>query len=416
MKDHTLKTAGKVVAAVVLSGCLIASFGLNIYQADRAKVQDKKVNKFIDNQLERQAKEEEKENTYQEDGYKVGEEYEIISTTHISDAYISGDDSKLTSTEDKKTLEMASDILKKIIKKDMSNYEKELAVYRWMYKNVGQGSGSMITLPGTSSEQSFTPYGVLTSGNAVCVGYATTFRLFMNMLGMDCHIVHNDYHSWDLVELEKDDWYQVDIYSDVSGKSEYRNFNMTDEIAKTSHDWDESALPEAKGVKYSYAVQNGKEVDDLFAVPAAFKKVIDKKKTSEFYKFKNPLNKKQLGMADLMYNQMNVALTAMPGYESWSLSASWYQDEDGRYILGLFAANYEEMEESGFDVDSKEGKQVTEAVAKAFGVEKDVLGGSGNGEDLDLDVSDDGGTRYETQNGEVVVTETTENGGSVEIP
>ena len=118
MKDHTLKTAGKVVAAVMLSGCLIASLGLNIYQADRAKVQDKKVNKFIDNQLERQAKEEEKENAYQEDGYKVGDEYEIISTTHISDAYISGDDSKLTNTEDKKTLEMASDILKKIIKKE----------------------------------------------------------------------------------------------------------------------------------------------------------------------------------------------------------------------------------------------------------------------------------------------------------
>ena len=113
---------------------------------------------------------------------------------------------------------------------------------------------------------------------------------------------------------------------------------------------------------------------------------------------------------------MNVALTAMPGYESWSLSASWYQDEAGQYILGLFAANYEEMEESGFDVDSKEGKKVTEAVAKAFGVEKDVLGGSGIEEDVDLDVSDDGGTRYETQNGEVVVTETTENGGSVEIP
>lgn len=403
MKDHMFQTVGKVAVSVVLSGCLFASLGLNIDQAGRAKAQDQKVNKFIDNQLERQAKEEEKENTYQEDGYKIGEEYEIISTTHISDAYISGDDSKLTSTEDQKTLEMASDVLKKIIKKDMSNYEKELAVYRWMYKNVGQGSGSMISLPGVSSEQAYTPYGVLTSGNAVCVGYATTFRLFMNMLGMDCHIVHNDYHSWDLVELEKDDWYQVDIYSDVSGKTEYCNFNMTDEIAKTSHEWDESALPEAKGVKYSYAVQNGKEVKDIYAVPAAFKKGMDQKKTSAFYKFKEPLKKEQLGIADLMYNQMNVALTAMPGYESWSLSACWYQDENGQYILGMFAANYEDVEETNFDADSKEGKKVTEAVAKAFGVEEDVLGGAGMEEGVDVDLSNDEGTSYETQNAEMVV-------------
>lgn len=413
MKENKFIGAGKVVVSVLLAGCLVASLGLNLYQADRAKAQNKKVNKFIDNQLELQAKEQEKENTYQEDGFKVGDEYEIISTTHISDAYISGDASKLKNTEDKKTLEMASDVLKKIIKKDMSNYEKELAVYEWMYKNVGQGSGSAISLPGASNEQSFTPYGVLTNRNAVCVGYATTFRLFMNMLGMDCHIVHNDYHSWDLVELEKDGWYHVDIYSDVSGKSRYRNFNMTDAIAKTSHEWDGSALPEAKGVKYSYAVQNGKQLKDVYAVPAEFKKAIDKKKTSGFYKFKKPLKREQLGIVDLMYNQMNAALSSASGFESWSLSGSWYEDEQGNYILGLFAANYEEMEESNIDANSKEGKKVTEAVSKAFGVDKQTLGGAGDMEGVDVDVADDGGTRYVTQDGEVVVTA---NGGSVEIP
>lgn len=417
MRESKLVFAAKAAASVVLAGCLVASLGFNIYQFNRADVQDKKVNKFIDNQLELQAKEKEKENTYQEDGYKVGDEYEIISTKHISDAYQNGDDSKLESAEDKKTLEMASTVLKQIIKEGMGDYEKELAVYDWMYKNISQGSGSAISLPGVSNDQNYTPYGVLsTRNNTVCVGYATTFRLFMNMLGMECHIVHNEYHSWDLVKLEDGEWYHVDVYSDVPSKSKYRNFNMSDGVAKASHDWDGSALPEAKGVKFSYAVQNGKELKDIYAVPAEFKKAIDKKKTAAFYKFKKTLKREQLGIADLMYNQMNAALSSMPGFESWSLSGSWYEDEKGDYILGLFAANYDEMEEGSIDPDSEEGKKVTKAVSKAFEVDKDTLdeGGNTTSVDVDLDISDDGGTRYETQNGERVFV--TENGGSVEIP
>ena len=117
-----------------------------------------------------------------------------------------------------------------------------------------------------------------------------------------------------------------------------------------------------------------------------------------------------------MYNQMNAALSSMPGFESWSLSGSWYEDEKGDYILGLFAANYDEMEEGSIDPDSEEGKKVTKAVSKAFEVDKDTLdeGGNTTSVDVDLDISDDGGTRYETQNGERVFV--TENGGSVEIP
>ena len=38
---------------------------------------------------------------------------------------------------------------------------------------------------------------------------------------------------------------------------------MTDQVARNGHNWDESALPEAKGVKYSPAVQNAVEVDGV---------------------------------------------------------------------------------------------------------------------------------------------------------
>ena len=91
------RRAVKAAAAVLLSGCLAASLGLNIYQA---AVQNRKVSEYIDRQLERQAEEAKRENQYVEDGYQVGGQYEIRSTAHISDAYLSGDAGQL-SAEDK---------------------------------------------------------------------------------------------------------------------------------------------------------------------------------------------------------------------------------------------------------------------------------------------------------------------------
>ena len=137
-------TVAKIIAAVLLSACLVASLGLNIYQA---VVPNRKSADFIDYILERIAEEEEKENEYIEDGFKVGGEYEIRSTTHISDAYKSGDDSQL-SEEDKKTLSMAEDVLDEVIEEGMSDYQKEEAVYKWLVDNIGQGRGGAISRPG----------------------------------------------------------------------------------------------------------------------------------------------------------------------------------------------------------------------------------------------------------------------------
>ncbi len=382
------KRAVKTVISAALAGCLITSLGLNIYQASRDAEQNKKVNKFIDDQLERQAKEAEKENTYQEDGYMIGDQYEIRSTAHISDAYKSGNDAGLED-EDKETLQMASDVLKEIIKKDMNSYEKELAVYDWMYKNIGQGRGSVVTLPG-SRGSAFTPHDVLSGQSSVCVGYATTFRLFMNMLDMDCHIVHNEYHSWDMVQLDDNEWYQVDIYTDVSGKCEYQNFNMTDKIARSSHDWDDSALPEAKGLKYSYAVQNSKELKNIYAVPAKIKKCLDKKKSSAYFKFEKPLKREELPIADLLLNQMNTAMMSLPGFENHSMSGMWYQDEQDQYILAVFIQNYAESDVSGFDETSPEGKKLIKAVAEAFGT--DTPETSSENSDTDDSETDDSKT------------------------
>ena len=63
------------------------------------------------------------EDPAQEDDVVIAQNYTIKSTTHISDAYKSGDTSQLDD-RDKETLAMAKDVLKEIIKDDMTQLQK----------------------------------------------------------------------------------------------------------------------------------------------------------------------------------------------------------------------------------------------------------------------------------------------------
>ena len=350
-----------LAASLALSGTLL---GVTVYQ-------NKEVSSFIAHEKKLEAEAEEKSNEYQEDGFVVADSYEIKSTKQISDAYISGDDSKL-SDEDKETLKLAEDVISECgITDDMSDFEKEEKIYDWMYNNIGQGQSTTVLLPNATNDQ-YTPHGVLTGHNAVCVGYATTFRMFMQMFGMDVHIVHNDYHSWDLIKLDDDNWYHTDIYSDVSAKTEYQNFNMTDNLCANGHEWDESALPAANGVKYSYANQHNKELDDIYSLPEAIKKSLQKNKDSMYFSFKSNPSEDELKLADTVVNCLNQAISygsvSIAGVDDptmVSATGSWYVGEDDKYILGIFVSDYTDSGSSS-GADQELVDKMTEAFNKAF--------------------------------------------------
>lgn len=79
--------------------------------------------------LEESAGGDKTEDVAQENDVTIGGEYVIKATTQISDAYKSGNTSNL-SDKDKETLNMAKSVLDEIITDGMSDYEKELAVYK----------------------------------------------------------------------------------------------------------------------------------------------------------------------------------------------------------------------------------------------------------------------------------------------
>ena len=176
-KEKKKGGAWKGIVAVILAAGVVGSTTISAFNLVTLK-----------SYIAEQKKEENPETT--EDYVKIADNYEIKPTTNISDAYKSGDTSKLTDKE-KETLDMAKKAIKDMkITDSMSDFEKEKAVYDWMTKKLQQDSGALTVIPSTQ-EDCDNPYGVLKYHNAVCVGYATTFRMFMQMMGIECKVEHN---------------------------------------------------------------------------------------------------------------------------------------------------------------------------------------------------------------------------------
>ena len=221
------------------------------------------------------------QNLYEEfEGGYYDEVHELYDTTAILEAYESGDKSEL-SEEDLFTLETAMEIIDEIITDDMTDYEKEKAVYDWLVGYVSYDEDAFNPLGEDVYEYNYTPYGVLKYHSAICVGNATTFKLFMDMLGIDCMIIHSTdegEHAWNLVCLE-DEWYHVDATFDSGTSTDtpgYEYFNVPDAFKlDDGYWWDTDEFPEANGMKYSYIAKEAVEVATIEEVPQLIKDALD---------------------------------------------------------------------------------------------------------------------------------------------
>lgn len=198
----------------------------------------------------------------QEDDVTISDLYTVRSTQAISKAYLA-DRSTGLDAKQKEVLDLASATLKNIIKEDMTTFQKEKAVYNWMCKNLEMAETSQVNIP-VSSSQIDEPYGVLKTGTGVPVGFATTFRMFMEMLEIPCKVVHDTAftNAWNMVQLDDENWYHVDVGSDIT-YGNFENFNMNENVASYKHTWDTEFFPAAAGTKYCYALMKAGEVKDL---------------------------------------------------------------------------------------------------------------------------------------------------------
>lgn len=347
---------------VLLTAGLIGSTALGAMSMKQLKELQPKVTQV--SELEEKLKQMEDDKKTKEDNVKIADNYEIKSTKHISDAYINGDDSKLADT-DKETLKLAKRVLKKIIKDGMTDFEKEKAVYEWMTKNIKTDSGGMTVIP-IISKGVDNPGGVLKDRKAVCVGYATTFRLFMEMMEIPCKVVHNTsaYHSWDLVQLDGE-WYHTDIYSD-SGSTNYSHFNMSDSMqANNSESWDMDFFPPATGTKYNMAYQKREELKDIYKIPARIRKMLKKKENIVGLTFKKELSETDMkAVVEMIYTVQSV-INNSEKYENYNLTGSW-MTVDGKSMYAAYMYEYKPEESEEPEVPKKETKKINNIIKKAF--------------------------------------------------
>lgn len=188
------------------------------------------------------------------------EDMTVYDTSAILAAWEKRDPSGL-SNYDRAIYNAAVRVLEETVRDNMTGYEKEYALYMWVITHLEYDDDHMDTLS-VADRASYTPYGGLVNHKGICLGFASTFQLLMDMAGVECITVvgaaenSTEDHAWNQVRLDGE-WYCVDAtwdygYYPTLGYLYW--FNRTsDFFADTtpSHQWDYGSVPEAEGTQYA---------------------------------------------------------------------------------------------------------------------------------------------------------------------
>lgn len=217
--------------------------------------------------------------------------YKQLGTLHVNDEFdllkVPGQHLPVVIHDDrtKQVYEKAKDILKEITKPDMTEYETELAIHDYLLLNIAYDYENY--KKNTVPDDSYTMYGALINGVAVCQGYAYSAKLLLEMAGIEAHIVtgtaNGIAHAWNKVRIGGE-YYNLDVtwddpVPDVKGRVTYGYFNVTDEELSKDHKWSDK-LPVAKSVTYNYFAYNGLTVSSKAEFDARITSAIESRLSS----------------------------------------------------------------------------------------------------------------------------------------
>lgn len=101
-------------------------------------------------------------------------------------------------------------IIRSVITEDMSEVEKELAIHDYIVLNTRYDQDNYIK--NTVPRESYTAYGALINGVAVCDGYSRAFKLLLDEIGIPCIKISSEgiNHAWNIVTINGKR-YHVDV-------------------------------------------------------------------------------------------------------------------------------------------------------------------------------------------------------------
>lgn len=206
---------------------------------------------------------------------------------YVVNKYLNGRDIPEKHTEAEAILKKVQIILKKIIKKDMTDYEKELAIHDWLVKKIQYDD----SIDASSTENG--SYGAMVEKKTMCRGYAESMKLLAECCGLKTQVIvgtaidpdgHKIGHAWNLVKLE-DQWYHLDVtYDDPVGDNgkdiHYYYFNLNDSDINKDHYWEKEYFPACNNDSYMYYKENGLYYTDHDAFQSSLKKMIENDRPS----------------------------------------------------------------------------------------------------------------------------------------
>ena len=182
----------------------------------------------------------------------------------IVTAWNTGDETSL-SEMDRAILARCRQAFAEAVTQGMTEYETELALHDWLMANGKYDDLSRDNVAHIGRPNNADPYGMLVDGYGICLGFATTFQLLMDLAGIECiTVIGAAYdstadHAWNMVKLDGE-WYCVDVtwnnsYEDAGGSAaaSHRYFNVTSAMLRENqHQWDYRNVPEATAVRYRW--------------------------------------------------------------------------------------------------------------------------------------------------------------------
>lgn len=140
-------------------------------------------------------------------------------------------------------LKVMTDQFYATLESNLTPYQLELYIHDFIIDRCEYDTSlqSSENIPADKAS-AFDPYGVMVKGIAVCEGYARTFQMLCNGVGIRCiNIIgesEGELHMWDAVELDGD-WYYVDpTWDDKDNNAfSYDYFNITTEQLTVDHEF-----------------------------------------------------------------------------------------------------------------------------------------------------------------------------------
>ena len=148
-----------------------------------------------------------------------------IADNPITDWEVIKDNKALTSAMETdydlvlKVLNKARSIVNKTITDDMSDLDKEIAIYKMIHKIADQGY--------PERNMNAFAYSVLMEGEGICIDFAEAVSLLMTLAGLECWMTGSSTHEWNVIKIDGK-YYEIDcMWDDHSPVLNWKYFNLS---------------------------------------------------------------------------------------------------------------------------------------------------------------------------------------------